>query len=133
MVVKYNSEQLHMMELLKCDWGKRIFYANPDFNNFAYFFYKFNIFRVGTLHKINIHVGMKAFRYCERYIYRYLRFSPSVYNSTESLSLPYSTFGIHPCACCLNSSSCPKPRSVLIYLIASNIFVIVLSRLGRVL
>ena len=54
MVVKYNSEQLHMMELLRWYCGKRIFYANPAFNNFAYFFYKFNLFRVGTLNKINI-------------------------------------------------------------------------------
>ena len=51
MVVKYNSEQLHMMELLRWYCGKIIFYANPAFNNFAYFFYQFNLFRVaGIVH-----------------------------------------------------------------------------------
>ena len=44
MVVKYNSEQLHIMELLTWYCGIRICYANPAFINFAYFFYKFKLF-----------------------------------------------------------------------------------------
>ena len=43
-----------MMELLRWDCGIRVFYANPALNNFAYFFYKFSLFGVGTLNKINI-------------------------------------------------------------------------------
>ena len=42
------------MELLRWDCGIRVFYANPALNNFAYFFYKFSLFGVGTLNKINI-------------------------------------------------------------------------------
>ena len=53
-VVKCSSEQLHMMELLRWHCGIRVFYANPAINNFAYFFYKFSLFSVGTLDKINI-------------------------------------------------------------------------------
>ena len=54
MVVKCSSEQLHMRELLRWDCGIRVFYANPAFSKFAYFFYKFSLFTVGTLDKINI-------------------------------------------------------------------------------
>ena len=46
--------------VVKCDgtvkmglWYKSI-YANAALNNFAYFFYKFSLFGVGTLNKINI-------------------------------------------------------------------------------